>query len=130
MIQKETNIELCREIFDDYKENYNPIINEFTKIYTYSVEEKIVGFVIFNVIYEKCEIIDIFVKEEYRNNSIAQNLIKEILKDFDVENITLEVSKNNKPAINLYEKLGFKAVATRKNYYSDADGLLMLKEVR
>ena len=87
-------------------------------------------FVIFNVIYEKCEIIDIFVKEEYRNNSIAQNLIKEILKDFDVENITLEVSKNNKPAINLYEKLGFKAVAPRKNYYSDADGLLMLKEVR
>ena len=32
--------------------------------------------------------------------------------------------------IDLYEKLGFKKIAVRKNYYKDSDGILMLKEVR
>ena len=36
----------------------------------------------------------------------------------------------NKSAINLYEKLGFKKITVRKNYYKDSDGILMLKEVR
>ncbi len=54
----------------------------------------------------------------------------EITNDYTVDNITLEVSMLNKNAINLYEKLGFKKIAVRKNYYKDSDGILMLKEVR
>lgn len=130
MIEKEININKLKNIFNEYKENYNPIINEYTKIYTYTVDKKVVAFLIFTIMYDKCEIIDIFVKNDYRNKKIAQMLINELSSDYNLDNITLEVSESNIPAINLYEKLGFKKVATRKNYYKDSNGILMLKEIR
>ena len=130
MIQKNNNLNDLENIFNKYKKDYNPIINEYTKIYTYAVDNSIVAFLIFTVLYDKCEIIDIFVDDDYRNQKIAQNLINEITKDYSLENITLEVSDKNIKAINLYKKLGFKEVATRKNYYKDSNGLLMLKEIR
>lgn len=130
MIIKNNDINLLKNIFDEYKDNYYLNVSGFTKIYTYTVENKIVGFLVFDIIYEKCEIIDIYVSKDYRRHNIAYKLISEIEKDFNIENITLEVSSNNISAINLYKKLNFKEVAIRKNYYNDSDAILMLKEIR
>ena len=47
-----------------------------------------------------------------------------------IKNITLEVNENNKSAVQFYLKNGFAIAATRKNYYNDGDGYLMLKELR
>ena len=41
------------------------------------------------------------------------------------KNITLEVKKDNKSAISLYLKNGFKKTAIRKGYYKGIDGILM-----
>lgn len=130
MINKNVDFNGLNNIFQQYKENYKPIINEFTKIYTYEISNEIVAFVVFSILYEKCEIIDLFVLEKNRRKGLASLLINEILKDNDIENITLEVSKFNISAINFYKKIGFKEVAIRKNYYDNCDGILMLKEVR
>ena len=130
MIIKKNDINLLKNIFNEYKDNYYTNISDFTKIYTYTVENKIVGFLVFDIIYEKCEIIDIYVSKDYRGQNIAYKLISEVEKDFNIENITLEVSSNNISAINLYKKLNFKEVAIRKNYYNDSDAILMLKEIR
>ena len=46
-----------------------------------------------------------------------------------MNNITLEVRSDNKKAIHIYEKYGFKKVTTRKKYYNDTDGILMEKEL-
>lgn len=130
MINKETSIDDIKNILNEYKNNIDIVSSEFLKIYSYVVDNNIVSFIIFNILYEKCEIVHIFTKEEYRRRQIAQKLILEILNDFSLENITLEVSEKNLFAIKLYEKLGFKKVAIRKNYYNDSNGILMLKEVR
>lgn len=130
MILKNNDINSLKEIFEEYKNNYYPVISDFTKIYIYDVDNKIVGFLVFDIIYEKCEIIDIYVSEDYRKRNIAYELINEIEKDFNIENITLEVSTDNIKAINLYKKLGFREVSIRKNYYKDSNAILMLKEIR
>jgi ribosomal-protein-alanine N-acetyltransferase len=129
MIEKNISVDKIKDILNEYKENYNPIISEYTKIYIYTVDNKNVAFVIFDVIYERCEIIDIYTKEEYRRKNIAFNLINEIIKDFNIRNITLEVNINNKNAIKLYEKVGFKVASVRKGYYNGIDAFLMIKEV-
>lgn len=129
MILSIINNEDLDSLYKLYKDNYIPKINEFTKIYSYSIENKNVAFIVFDVIYDRCEIIDLFVQKEYRNNKIASKLINQIEKNFSIKNITLEVKENNYTAINLYKKLGFKIVSIRKNYYFDSDGYLMLKEV-
>lgn len=129
MIHKELDYNIS-DLYSKYKENYSPIISAFTKKYSYTVDNENAGFIIFDIIYDRCEIIDVYTVEKFRNMGIATKLINEIINDYEINNITLEVSVDNCTAIKLYEKLGFKSVALRKEYYNGTDAFLMLKEVR
>lgn len=128
MIKKNVNIELLKELFKEYKENYKVINNDFTHNYCYVIDDKIIGFIIYSTIYENTEIIDIFVSKDYRNKNIGYKLLNKVLEENKNNNITLEVNVTNKIAINLYKKLNFEVVATRKEYYNGVDAYLMLKK--
>ena len=130
MIEKIKDIKLIENLFNEYKEKYNPIINDYTFILAYKKEDKYVGFLIYQLLYENAEIIYIFVEEEYRNNGIGKELLNKMLENKKIKNITLEVKIDNKFAILLYNSLGFNVVSTRKGYYNGADAYLMLKEVK
>ena len=105
----------------DYKVTLNP----FNKIIGYYINDLLVAFLDYSVMYEKIEINYIFVVNEYRRKNIAYNLIKYIIDNYKFDNITLEVNINNINAIKLYKKLGFKVISIRKNYYDGIDGYLM-----
>ena len=126
MIEEIKDISLLKDLFDQYKPNYNPIINDYTKVYAYKIDNKYVSFVVVQILYENAEIIDLFTLEEYRRQGIARKLLKEVIDNKQVENITLEVNINNKNAILLYNSLGFKEATKRKGYYNGEDALLML----
>ncbi len=128
MIEQDLNFSNLEGIFKKYKNDYNPIINKFTHNIIYKKGSKIVAFVIYTVIYENVEIVDIFVLNDCRKEKIGTKLLNKIISENLDKNITLEVNKNNKVAINLYKKLGFEIVAIRKKYYDNGDGLLMLKK--
>ncbi len=129
MIIKDIDLKDIKELTNLYKDNYNPNISEFTHIYAYYKDE-FISFIVFDIIYERCEIIDIFTRKDKRNNKLASTLINEIINDYNIINITLEVKIDNISAIKLYESLGFKKASIRKGYYNGVDGLLMVKEVR
>ena len=89
------------------------------------------GLIYFEEIYERVDIDYIFVSNNYRRQGIGSKLLKYLIdycKKKNISNITLEVNKNNIPAINLYKKYEFEIVATRKNYYQEDDGLLMIRK--
>ena len=130
MIERINNIEVIKDLFLKYKEKYNPIINDYTFIISYKIDNKYVAFLIYQLLYEKAEVIDIFVLDEYRRKGIAKALLNEMLKDKTIKSVTLEVKESNKNAILLYNSLGFNEVAKRKGYYNGEDALLMLKEVK
>ncbi|MBQ3474617.1 MAG: GNAT family N-acetyltransferase [Bacilli bacterium] len=130
MIEEIKDIKLIEKLFKEYKEKYNPIINDYTFILSYKENNKYVGFLIYQLLYESAEIIDIFVLDEYRNKGIGKALINKMLDNKKIEKVTLEVKKDNKNAIMLYNSLGFKPVSIRKGYYSGVDAILMLKEVK
>ena len=70
--------------------------------------------------------------EFFQNKHIGSKLLEELISisiQNKLFNITLEVRSDNKKAIYLYQKYGFKQVAIRKNYYIDVDGILMEKEL-
>ena len=130
MIERINNIEVIKDLFFKYKEKYNPIINDYTFILSYKIDNKYVAFLIYQLLYEKAEVIDIFVLDEYRRKGIAKALLNGMLKDKTIKSVTLEVKESNKNAILLYNSLGFNEVAKRKGYYNGEDALLMLKEVK
>lgn len=95
------------------------------------IDNKIVGYIIF--IIEKNEIghiISLAVHPNYRRRKIGYKLISsaiKFLKMLDIKTIKLEVRVSNIPAINLYEKIGFKKIRILKKYYKDGeDGYQMI----
>jgi ribosomal-protein-alanine N-acetyltransferase len=113
--------------------NYEFKINPFVECFVYECNKEIVGFVAFSIMYEKAEIIDIAVKDEYSRQGIGSKLltyvIDECLKNKG-ESITLEVRNSNYKAISFYKKHGFREISVRKSYYQDGeDALVMIKLV-
>ncbi len=116
---KETSFESLKDF--SIKETTNP----FTKYIAY-FDEEIFGYIEYNDIYETIDIVNVFVKENKREKGIGEKLLRFLINENkDKKNITLEVSKENKPALNLYKKVGFEIVGTRKEYYKGIDGYLM-----
>lgn len=114
-------------------ENYEFTLDKFSYCNVIQLENEIIGFVIYSVIYERAEIVDIVINPSHRKKSYASLLLNNVintLKQEGIENITLEVSETNNKAIGLYKKLGFKVVAKRKKYYNENDGYLMKKDLR
>ena len=102
--------------------------NPFGKILVLK-EDKIIGYLYYSDIYERCEINQFEIDSIHRNcgkgNILLNYLINHIKKD-----ITLEVREDNTPAIKLYLKNGFIKKAIRKGYYNGVDGILMERKYK
>lgn len=97
--------------------------NPFAK-YILLKEEEVIAYICYSYIYDRCEINQIEVLKEKRNLGYGTKILKYLTEKVEMP-ITLEVNKENIPAIKLYRKLGFKDVAIRKGYYNGVDGILM-----
>ncbi len=120
------------QIFVNFSVNDRFAVNEFTKIFTLIENGKCLGFIIVDILYERMEITQICVLEQYRKQGKASQLMEYIIAlalDKNLQNITLEVSKENQAALSLYQKYGFQKVAIRKNYYHGIDGILMERKL-
>lgn len=101
--------------------------NPFGKILVYKKENRIIAYLYYSEIYERIEINDIEVEEQYRNMGIGTELLNK-LTEIVQKSISLEVRINNYNAIKLYKKFGFQEKAIRKGYYQGIDGVLMVRE--
>lgn len=127
---KESDFKRVNELLNCFSYSIDSKIfsEQFTKVIIY-FDEMIKGVLVFDYIYDRIEIEYIVVDPKYRKIGVATKLLKYIEENYKAKNITLEVKKNNIPAINFYNKNGFSIVSVRKNYYKDEDGYLMLKEI-
>ena len=99
-------------------------VNPFGRYLLELKDGKIIAYLYYSDIYDRAEINQIEVETSYRNQKIATKLLQEMLKNIK-KDITLEVRKDNFPAIHLYKKFGFKKTAIRQSYYQGTDGILM-----
>lgn len=104
--------------------NYNIIKSEIDNPDSFVLVAKennqIIGFAGIWKAVDIMHLMDIVVAKAYRRKHIASLLLEEIINlslKNDINELTLEVSQNNLPAINLYTKFGFKELGIRKNYY-------------
>ena len=106
--------------------------NPFARKIEYVIDDMVIGYLDYSLIYDRIEIDDLLVDSLYRMQGIGTKLMAYLVSlaiNLKVINITLEVRVSNDIAIKLYKKFGFREVALRKNYYGDEDGILMEKQV-
>ncbi len=101
------------------------ISNELAWYYSlFNSDGKLVAYAGTWHILEEAHITNIAVDIDYRRKNYGQALLSKIIDDCyseKIKYITLEVRVSNVPAINLYEKFGFKSFGIRKKYYQDND---------
>ena len=94
---------------------------------------QVLGYVGSQTVLDETDMMNVAVSAQARRRGIAQALVEALviqLKRRGSRCLTLEVRASNAPAICLYEKLGFRQVGRRPNYYSHPkeDGLILRKE--
>ena len=82
--------------------------------------EKVVGYCLYQHLFEQAEILRIGTHPDYQRQGIASQIfasLNEMLKEDKVESLLLEVRADNLPAIALYQQQGFEVIHRRKDYY-------------
>lgn len=69
------------------------------------------------------------INPKHRGKGLSKILLEDNIKRFGHKKLSLEVKVNNKTAISLYEKYGFKIVKVLKEYYDECDGYYMERSV-
>lgn len=95
----------------------------------YELNKKIVGFILAMKLFDESEILILYVDKLFRKKGIAKKLINYLISPINSKSILLEVSNENLPALNLYDKFGFKIINIRKKYYQDSDAYVMRKVI-
>ena len=96
-------------------------------------EDTVVGYVGSQTVCGETDMMNVAVHPDWRRRGISKMLIEQLiteLKRLESTSLALEVRASNAPAIALYEKLGFRQVGRRPNYYKNPkeDALILRKE--
>jgi ribosomal-protein-alanine acetyltransferase len=98
--------------------------------------DEIVGFIIAVPYLEReavvGHILTINVAVASRRQNVGTKLLNEmerIFKEKDMKVSQLEVREDNQAALGLYQKLGYKIIGRLRNYYGNADGLYLRKDL-
>lgn len=102
-------------------------ISDIDRLYSYMDGEKVLGYLEIRIIDDVVDIINVYTNEENRRQGIAKSLFETMLNSEKYSRIMLEVNENNLPAIRLYNKLGFKEINLRDNYYGKDTAIIMEK---
>jgi tRNA threonylcarbamoyl adenosine modification protein YeaZ/ribosomal-protein-alanine acetyltransferase len=74
------------------------------------------------LIFDELHINSVAVDDALRRRGLADALLRAVMRDAyaaGARSATLEVRRSNEPALALYEKLGFRVEAVRREYYQD-----------
>ena len=92
-----------------------------------------VGLLVFSIFHPELEILKFGIHPRWRKRGLAEKMIDslELIYEKDKVNcIFLEVHCENKSAISLYYKKGFKEIGRRKNYFKNPSGdAILLKKL-
>ena len=135
MIRKVTEKDFSRiyELGKLLHENYENLYNleeltkkEYFKTLVAEESKNIVGFLMYTDLDGMIDIMDIVVDNSYRRQKIGSLLMDEMITNSKEDSkFYLEVNVKNEPAIQMYDKFGFKKIHTRKKYYGEEDALIM-----
>ena len=88
---------------------------------------ELVGFIVYrNIDSQVAEIMALASVPAIRKRGVMLNLLRALFEARKAVHWWLEVHEKNLPAVSLYQKLGFYQVGSRKNYYKDGGGALVM----
>lgn len=124
---------------EDLKSNWTELLykqellDSNTYAYVYESNGEVVGFVMGRLSFETSELLQIAVRKEYRGQKVGYKLLNHLWNvclKMSATEMVLEVNAKHTDIVNFYERVGFKELYRRKNYYGmRKDALVMRMKV-
>jgi ribosomal-protein-alanine N-acetyltransferase len=105
--------------------------SEFTKPYSHfllftddETDLEVAGYVVFWIMFDECQILNVAVDLPYRGLGLAKQMIRkaaQISLQKGIKKVVLDVRKSNLSAIQLYQGLNFTITHIRKGFYSNGE---------
>ena len=104
-------------------------LKDLTGQTTWIIEESsvILGYCMMRIFYNEANITNMAIKSSRQREGLGLFLLGHVLNQLPIKSsVFLEVKEGNLPAINLYQRLGFKVINLRKNYYKDGRAAMIM----
>lgn len=128
-------VELEKECLESsLEENYylDDLNNPLARHYVYIQNERIIGFI--STVFDgfSLEILNFVIDPKVQSLGYGTQLFVTVLDELvplGLNNVSLEVRASNTKAIHLYEKLGFKIIRVRKEYYKNQEDAYFMQKL-
>ncbi len=87
-------------------------------------DTQIAGYIVFWLMFDECQILNVAVDFPYRGLGLAKNMVRQAIREGYAKNaikILLDVRKSNSAAVQLYQSLGFVITHVRQSFYSNGE---------
>ena len=116
-----------------YKSIESELYNDLALWMVATDDDRVVGYIGSQTVAGETDVMNIAVHPDYRRRGLGQILIEQLIIELKKRGsccLMLEVRSSNEPAIKLYEKMEFRQVGRRPNYYRNPreDALILRKE--
>ncbi len=88
--------------------------------FLFKKNEELLGYAMISVAVSECHILNICIKKDFQKKGYGKKLLAFLIKkakQFQAQQIFLEVRASNKIARSLYQNYGFNEMGVRKGYY-------------
>jgi ribosomal-protein-alanine N-acetyltransferase len=95
-----------------------------------AADATVAGYLCLKQVLDEAEILDVAVSSSLRGRGIGRILVESAVKDArgrGAVTVGLEVRVGNYEAITLYERLGFREIGRRKQYYDDGEDAIVME---
>ena len=101
------------------------------RLWIYEVDNDVIGFIIDMRHKDEISLLNIVINKRVQGMGHGLKMLKKYIKSLKGKySIYLEVNKNNIRALNMYTKLNFERVSTRKSYYNDGGDAINMELVK
>jgi ribosomal-protein-alanine N-acetyltransferase len=109
---------------DEIRAELNKPYGHFMVLTDDETDSVIQGYIVFWLMFDECNILNVAVDLPYRGLGLAKRMIQATVGAAmrkNIRKILLDVRKSNLPAIQLYQAQNFVITHIRKSFYSDGE---------
>ena len=94
-------------------------------------KSRIIGYIMARYIDLETNIINFVIDDKFKAKGFGEKLLNHFLANIKSKtSVFLEVKEGNFRAIKLYQKAGFREIASRNNYYGSGQNALIMKTIK
>jgi [ribosomal protein S18]-alanine N-acetyltransferase len=105
--------------------NFSDSLNAGYSCWVLQQNQRMIGYAVLMPVLDEAHLLNLSIAAAHQGQGLGRALLEHMLqiaRRHGALNIFLEVRPSNRPALRLYENMGFNEMAVRRGYYPAKDG--------